>query len=488
MIGSIVQRDGTPNSAEFFFVHDKDVGKGGYVQYEKDGKVIARIAEVFKANQYFEDVEGVSETLGEDIEKKFPVDEWEVSLAKANIMGKFSESGRIERVTQSPEPGTEIGKADPDRVREFLGLKQDGLTIGKVQQQEVDASLDMTDTLQKHFAILAQSGAGKSYTASVLLEELLDSEHSPTILAVDPHGDYTCFGEDKQYMNRVKVFRDDNISIAVNSLSADKIAMFFSENFSSVQRQELAEVFSNLKRGENSDFGIKHLIERVESKQMDEKTKYSLLRKLNRLNSMGIFGKVNSPNKNDLEPGKLNILDLSSMINHRKKQIATAFFGQHFFRLRRQERIPPFLYLLEEAHNFAPEKAPVPSRSVIEKMAREGRKFNAAIGLISQRPVKLSTTALSQCNTKFIMRVTNPNDLDHISQSSEGITKEVTAQIPGLKTGEAITIGEAVNYPTFVDVRKRRSETGDSGEGLEDTLKQWEEDQEQKEKDAEAFM
>jgi len=63
--------------------------------------------------------------------------------------------------------------------------------------------------------------------------------------------------------------------------------------------------------------------------------------------------------------------------------------------------------LFEEAHNFAEDSAPSPSRSVIEKIAREGRKFHCSLGLISQRPVRLSTTALSQCNTQFILRVTN---------------------------------------------------------------------------------
>jgi DNA helicase HerA-like ATPase len=230
------------------------------------------------------------------------------------------------------------------------------------------------------------------------------------------------------------------------------------------------------------------VIDRVEAEEMNEKTKYALIRKLNQLKQMGIFGRVNKPSSGDLEPGKLNIIDLSDMINNQKKQIITAFFGKYFFRQRRQGSIPPFLYLLEEAHNFAPEQAPSASKSVIEKMAREGRKFHASIGLISQRPVKLSTTALSQCNTKVVMRVTNPNDLDHIKTSSEGITSEVAGQIPGLKTGEAIVMGEAVNYPTFVDVRERRSQESDAGEGLEDALKEWEEEEEQLDEDVEAFM
>lgn len=490
MIGTVIQRNDTPSSQEFFFVHENgsEVGKGGYIQYEDNGTVIARVGEVYAANEYFENAESIAESLSnsEDIREKFPVDDWQVSIGKANIMGKFQEN-MIKRVTSAPSPGTELKQADTELVKEFLGLEENGLNLGEVQQQGIDAEIDMTDTLQKHFAILAQSGAGKSYSASVLLEELLDRESSPAILAVDPHGDYTCFAEDKDYMNDVKVFNDNNVQIAVKNLSAGQIAGFFN-GISEAQRQELNEVINNLRRGETDDYDLDDIVDRVERKEMNDKTKYALIRKLRKLQGMNIFGKVNAPSMKDIQPGKMNIIDLSKSIDHQKKQILAAFFSQHFFKKRRQGSIPPILMLFEEAHNFAEDSAPSPSRSVIEKIAREGRKFHCSLGLISQRPVRLSTTALSQCNTQFILRVTNPNDLEHIAQSSEGITSDVKNSIPGLKTGEAIAIGEAVNYPTFIDVRERKSEESKSGESLEDKLKEWREEEEQMDEDAEAFM
>ena len=97
--------------------------------------------------------------------------------------------------------------------------------------------------------------------------------------------------------------------------------------------------------------------------------------------------------------------------------------------------------------------------------------------LISQRPVNLSTTALSQCNTHIILRVTNPNDLDHIQMSSEGIDARVAKSITSLKVGEAILVGEAVNSPVFVErtraqiheARERRAARR-AGEGVRGLL------------------
>jgi len=490
MIGTVIQRNDTPSSQEFFFVHENvsEIGKGGYIQYENNGTVIARVGEVYTANEYFENAESIAESLSnsEDLRDKFPVEDWQVSIGKANIMGKFQD-GMIRRVTEAPIPGSELETAERSKIKKFLGLETGGLNLGKVQQQGIDAEIDMTDTLQKHFAILAQSGAGKSYSASVLLEELLDREISPSILAVDPHGDYTCFAKDRNYMNKVKVFNQNNIQIAVKNLSADQIAGFFN-GISGPQREELNEAISNLQKGDTIDYDLDDLVDRIQRKEMNDKTKYALMRKLRKLQGMDIFGKVNSPSMKDIKPGKMNIIDLSKSIDHQKKQIIAAFFSRHFFKKRRQGSIPPVLMLFEEAHNFAEDSAPSPSRSVIEKIAREGRKFHCSLGLISQRPVRLSTTALSQCNTQFILRVTNPNDLEHIAQSSEGITSEVKNSIPGLKTGEAIAIGEAVNYPTFIDIRERRSEESKSGESLEDKLAEWKEEEQQLDEDAQAFM
>jgi DNA helicase HerA-like ATPase len=121
-------------------------------------------------------------------------------------------------------------------------------------------------------------------------------------------------------------------------------------------------------------------------------------------------------------------------------------------------KIPPFLLIIEESHQFCPEAAhsKAISKHIIETIAREGRKFMACLCLISQRPKKLSTTALSQTNSKLILNIKNPYDLKHLMDSSETITKEFANMISSLGVGEMLLMGNAVNYPIFVDIRKRK--------------------------------
>jgi DNA helicase HerA-like ATPase len=110
---------------------------------------------------------------------------------------------------------------------------------------------------------------------------------------------------------------------------------------------------------------------------------------------------------------------------------------------------------------------------MIETIAREGRKFCASLILISQRPVRLSTTVLSQCNTHVIMRVTNPYDLQHIGESSEGIDRSSLDTISSLRPGEALIVGSAVNFPVFMRVRERKSSESRLSRSLEEVSRQY---------------
>jgi hypothetical protein len=94
----------------------------------------------------------------------------------------------------------------------------------------------------------------------------------------------------------------------------------------------------------------------------------------------------------------------------------------------------------------------------MRKIASEGRKFGLGIGVISQRPARIDKNVLSQCNTQFILRVTNPNDLKAISKSFEGINSEVESMIKSLPPGVCFTLGN--EYPVMTSVRTRKSKHG----------------------------
>ena len=221
-------------------------------------------------------------------------------------------------------------------------------------------------------------------------------------------------------------------------------------------------------------YGMDELISAIEASEINPKTKAPLLAWLSELAITGLFGTADRPEASELaKSGQLSVLDFSDFIHLKEKQIVLTYITRKLFNLRRAGLIPPFILFVEEAHQYAPEgvgKSAAISKGIVETIAREGRKFNACLVLITQRPIRLSTTALSQCDSHIIMHISNPYDLEHIGKSCEGVTGDILRLIPGLKVGEAIITGEVVNYPLLVKVRERESRASEKGARLEDAL------------------
>jgi len=497
-VGTVISTKDTPSSTLFHFVvkevdSEIPVHKTQFVQVKtREGILIARVADIVKANRYFMNPEAVKEyEISGGMEFSFPVDRWEFLVAEAVPLGVYVD-GREKRVTFPPSPGDKVEVADKQILSEFLGFDKNGLKIGIIPFHQVDVKLNLTKLFQKHCSILASTGFGKSYLMSVIIEEILDRKDElgkPAVVVVDPHGEYVGFAEDENYVNSTRVFSKGTITIGTPNLSASTICEFM-PFITSVQRREMTKTISQLRK-DKPDFSLKDLITAVELSDIKPVTKGPLVSWLSELDGTGIFGKVDNPSIEELaKMGQLSILDLSDFINLQTKQIIVTYFARKLFEARRIGSIPPFIFVVEEAHQFAPEIAPKEasiSKGIIETIAREGRKFNASLVLISQRPIKLSTTALSQCNSNFFLRIINPYDIDHITKSCEGITSDIRKMLPGLKVGEAIVTGEVVNYPIIVNVRERKSKKSEKGKKLEEVLKELVDKKKKIKEDLDAF-
>lgn len=502
-LGKIIAGEGSPSTNEFFFVIDRpEVKKGQYVEVDSNGqKFFGYVSEITKANRYFERAESVAEyEKNGNMNEKFPSDSWEYSIAQVRLLGCFRD-GKFIRSYIPPSPGSAVMDADPVMLKDFLGFEDGELMLGNIEHHDVDAKVNMTRLFQKHAAILAMSGAGKSYLMSVILEELLDrgkEKGRVAVVVIDIHGEYLGFKYDGKYGGVTKVVDGKEIAVPLKKITPSNIQEWL-PNLSPVQREVLSDALRSLRRekaGEGDKYySMKELSEAIDrsEKTSDAKSKTALKRALGSLRSSRFISKKTENPKlvSDVKPGHMLVLDFSTIDDLRKKQILVSLFSRRLFKLRKKGKIPPFVLIVEEAHNFAREKAEASeavSRSVIETIAREGRKFGASLCLISQRPVNLSTTALSQCNSHIILRVTNPNDLEHIQMSSEGIDSRVAKSITGLKVGEAIIVGEAVNYPTFVKIRKRKSEKREKGKPLHEQAVEFEDEEKRKEDGVEAFL
>ncbi|MCG3216539.1 MAG: ATP-binding protein [Candidatus Heimdallarchaeota archaeon] len=487
----IVDEDNTPNPDEFSLVLTKtedefQLQKGMYVLVSTlEGDVIASVSNVYKTNRYFSSPSAVRayETSGKTLASIFPADRWEHIIAKAKPLGILTEIG-IQRLLYPVSPGETVYIPDNEILAKFLGLeKTNGLNLGAINQHNINVNLNLTRFLQKHAAILAISGAGKSYAVSVIKKNYYQEKKTQgrvSAILFDIHGEYKGLGaEESQLRKHVEIFPGAVIQFATSSLSSRQFAIY-QPQITSAQTRELSKILSKMyhervKKGET--YLIKDIINELElDEQINVRSKEALIGWLFSLEETRLFGAAEYPSLQDiLKPGKLVIFDLSEFTSLKLKQMIVSYILFRIFNLRKKNQVPPSTIIIEEAHQLCPDARLelAISKSIIETIAREGRKFFTSLILVSQRPVKLSTTALSQCNTHVIMKILNPYDLDFIGRSSEGIDRATLNAITGLGVGEAVIVGNAVNHPIFVKIRERRTKTMET-QSLEESAKSYE--------------
>ncbi len=489
-IGTITTTFNSPTPTTFHFVVERNiedgvVHSGQFIRIKtKNSDFIGTIQNIIKTNKYFQSAEAVRgyQQSGLSLNSIFPTDNWEYCLCESKILGKLSNS-HLERVSFPPSPGDDVYLIDDVELSNLLGLDQDhGLNLGKVLYHDLDSKINLTRLFQKHLAILAMSGSGKSYLTSVIIEELLRRDQEDGRIAMilfDVHGEYSGFVKnngDTEDVGDLGILHNNNlikahyISFKTSNLSEYQFANYLPQ-MSSIQIREFGRILKDLKNV-NKHYNLKDIITHVESDEsIKSQTKDAIISWLYSLESLNLFESEENPNlKESIKPGKIIIFDLSDLINIKKKQMIVDYIAKRLFYLRKNGDICPFVLILEEAHQFIPEgasKEHALARGILETYAREGRKFGSLLCLLSQRPVRLSTTVLSQCGTHFILKITNPYDLDHIRKSSEFITKETLEAISNLPVGEGLIVGSAVNFPLFIKIRQKTLSKKEKFETLE---------------------
>jgi len=491
--GSVISNLDGPSTRKFSFVINKNavVKRGQFVQIKvPDGLLIARVSDIIRSNRYYDNAESVQkiESDGKKMGENFPVEYWEYDVALVRVLGVHKD-GMFHDATRPVSPGNTVMDPDNDVLKQFFGFDHDGLHLGQIPHHDIDVKVNLTRLLQKHMAILALSGAGKSYLTGVMIEELLNREHGRgvAVIVVDPHGEYRSFAEDPKYINKTHVFESANVKLGLGEMSPYSFVDLIPEITSGTQRRELVKRIEGL----GKTFTMDDLMEKCEDIN-NSITRDQILAHLDNVKRLNLFDSVDTPDLKKLAvQGELSVVDLSDTTNMRKKQLIVSHLARKLFNARRKNLVPPFVLIVEEAHQFVPEGAKredALSRGIIMTIAREGRKFGASLCLISQRPKMLSTTSLSQCNTQFILRITNPYDLKHIEESSEGITKDVADRISSLKVGTGLIVGEAVNFPLFVNIRKRTSKESGKGKSLESLAEDYHKNSKKNAEDAKQFM
>ena len=125
----------------------------------------------------------------------------------------------------------------------------------------------------------------------------------------------------------------------------------------------------------------------------------------------------------------------------------------------------PLVLVFEEAHNYVPrsDRGRNFARTMVERVAKEGRKYGVSAMIVSQRPSELSEVVLSQCNSFVVMRLSNPEDQHYVSKVVGDHFSGVIQMLPVLRPGEGFVLGDSVLMPmrTLITLPNPLPQSGD---------------------------
>ena len=425
-------------------------------------------------------------------------------------LGEIVRSGTFQNgVKNYPVTGAEVHTVNKEDVESiFIKFRSQGYAVGVATADEtIDVCLDPAALFGRHFAILGQSGAGKSWTVANLLQRAVKCMPNAHIVLLDLHGEYSWLDNSG---NRKYAFDPGTTRyIDARDLEIPYWLMTFSElvdllidrsdQSASSQIAFLRDTVYELRNKSNKHLGIGELS--IDSPVYFElKQLYNHFVTANKMTSN--FGKDKGPltglfdqflmrlqsrmndvrydfllnpkhrTSSDTLPGllrdfvglgepraQITIIDLSS-VPFDVRPVVTAQVGRLAFEFNYWNPMFkefPLLLVCEEAHSYIPREGNSQfegTRQSMQRIAKEGRKYGVGLAVVTQRPHDLSETVLAQCNTFVCLRLTNPDDQDYVRDLVPEAERDFIDILSSLGQGEAMIMGLAVPLPTRVQLFK----------------------------------
>jgi DNA helicase HerA-like ATPase len=209
---------------------DAQLRKTGEATEEEKIRVWAKVQRIERVNPLFPHEAGheLAATQTHPLDTVLSLSR-EMVTAVCQVLGseplEGAAGGRLDHLRYPPQPATSAYRpTSADIARVVLGELQTkqarSLDLATLSNRpEIDVKVDGHAVVSRHLAILAMTGAGKSWTARRTIEELAKKNYP--IVIFDPHGDYTGLADVPAMAKQVRrfyatfpVFEEDSETVA----------------------------------------------------------------------------------------------------------------------------------------------------------------------------------------------------------------------------------------------------------------------------------
>jgi uncharacterized protein len=454
-------------------------------------------------------------------------------VAHVDFLGEGTKeaSGKVANfrrgVTRYPIPGSPVFPVTTDDLRSvFAATDEPHIEIGTVYPtDDIRGALYIDPMLGKHFAVLGSTGTGKSTSVSLILHRISEASPEGHIVMIDPHGEYSA-----AFKSCGEIFNVDNLQLPYWLLNFEEHCEVLLTT-QGQDRQRDADILAKCllaartKGKDVSQYGkvtvdspIPYLLADLNTIIVNEMGKLEragdtlpfqrLKTKLDELRAdprytfmfsgmlvsdmMGSF--IAKLFRLPSQGRPISIVDVSGVPSEVTSVVVSVLARMVFDYAiwSRTEAQRPLLLVCEEAHRYVPKDETASGqavRKILERIAKEGRKYGVSLGLITQRPSDLAEGVLSQCGTILSMRLNNDRDQACVRAAMPEGARGFLDAIPALRNRECIVCGEGVAIPIRVrfddlEPEKRPAssdpsfarlwrETGDEAGIIQRTIKRW---------------
>jgi hypothetical protein len=427
-----------------------------------------------------------------------------VVLADIDFMGEGDEdrqTGRLVNfkrgITGYPIPGVRVFPVTGNDLKQmFSADDRPHIEIGTVYPtKDVRGALYVDAMLGKHFALLGSTGTGKSTSAALIMHRICEIAPEGHIVMIDPHGEYSAafkgygelFNVDNLAMPYWLMNFEEHCEVLITSSGADKqrdsdilakcLLQARSKNRAAEGLTKLTVdspipyTLSDLTNAITTEMGLLNkatdtapymrLKTKIDELKADPRYSFMFSGMLVADTMAAFISKIfRLPAR-----GKpISIVDVSGVPSD-ITSVVVAVLSRLVFDYAiwsRNELQRPVLLICEEAHRYVPADKTSSGqavRKILERIAKEGRKYGVALGLITQRPSDLAEGVLSQCGTIIAMRLNNDRDQAYVKSAMPEGARGFLDVIPALRNRECIVCGEGVSIPirvSFDDLEKDR--------------------------------
>jgi len=427
----------------------------------------------------------------------------EVHKLRLVPLGEFNKDSQFERgVTHYPTTGAELHLVSTWNLeRIFSDFSDVYYKVGKLSAfKSIDVFLDASSFFGRHVAILGQTGSGKSWAVTSLIQSALRYMPNAHVIIMDMHGEYGGSKTDASITspfpsNKVRCLDALELEMPYWILTYSELADIFinpDDTNAAVQMAFLRNALRDLRVETNKHLNLGHItvdspvyfsLEELRDKFSEAnqdtldfgKSKGPLhgkfdqfLVRMHSLMSDGRYDFMLNPKQRTsteslpdlmrdfvgLGDPKANVTALNlSTIPTDVAPMVTALIGRlalefNFWNPKCLEF--PIWLVCEEAQQYIPRDEHSryrESRRVMERISKIGRKYGVGLCVVSQRPAEVSETVLAQCGTFICMRISNPDDQDYLRAMVPDAARGTFSTLTSLGRGEAVVMGAGVPMP-----------------------------------------